>query len=169
MAFMGEFGRGTITINSMTSLGLNGSRHLMNAPPSLMSFVAPLMSLRWVSMKTGHVSLALGCCRLSVTLDVRKIIPLNTQLHSLNIGFGVILPFKQQEGCYYTDSSPLAAISGRKEKTLCLRRFRMQQVCQEIAFLHFFRITHLHQTLLLLSSSPRFFHGSPWVALRFFP
>ncbi len=124
MALIGEFGRGTMTINSITSLGLSGSRHLMNAPPALISFVAPLISLRWVSMKTGHVSLALGCCRLSVTLVMRKIIPLNTILHSLNIVFGrAILALMQQEGCYCTDNSPLAEISGRKEKTLSSRRF----------------------------------------------
>lgn len=116
MALIGGFRRETLIRSSKTSPDFSGCWQHMKAPPALISFVVPLMSVRWVSAKTGNVRFALGCCRLSVTLAVRKIIPPSIQSHSLDLVVGqVILPFTQQEGCYLSDSSPLA-ISYRKEK-----------------------------------------------------
>lgn len=116
MALIGGFRRETLISSSKTSPDFSGCWQHMKAPPALISFVVPLMSVRWVSAKTGNVRLALGCCRLSVTLAVHKIIPSSIQSHSLDLVVGqVILPFTQQEGYYLSDSSPLA-ISYRKEK-----------------------------------------------------
>jgi len=75
MALIGGFRRETLISSSKTSPDFSGCWQHMKAPPALISFVVPLMSVRWVSAKTGNVRLALGCCRLSVTLAVRKIIP----------------------------------------------------------------------------------------------
>ena len=105
----------------------------MKAPPALISLVVPLMSVRWVLAKTGNVRLALGCCRLSVTLAVRKIIPSSMQSHSLDLVVGqVILPSTQQEGCYRGDSNPLVLYLIER-RNLSLQSRVQQRLCQFIS------------------------------------
>ena len=88
------------------------------------------MSVRLVSAKTGNVSLALGCCRLSVTFTVRKIIPSSKQVKSLGLVFGQAeLRFTQQEGCYLFNSNPLMPYLIDKEDNK-LTEWVEQRLCQ---------------------------------------
>ena len=106
--------------------------------PCAYIFRCPTNECRWVSAKTGNVRLALGCCRLSVTLAVRKTIPSSIQSHSLDLVVGqVILSFTQQEGCYRWDSNPLL-LTLIERRNLSLQSRVEQRLCQSITRRIFF-------------------------------
>ena len=132
MALIGGLPREALIRSSKTSPDCKGRWQQMKAPPALISFVVPVMSLWWALAKAGTASLTLGCCRLSFTLAVCKIIPFGTKFNDLYLVLSqCILPLTQQEDCNFPVATllPLYLIERRNSS---LQRWIEQLMCQSV-------------------------------------